>query len=553
MRLTIRFDDQDRTLYADLSQSEESEMISNLSIKGKLEEAGYKSLTLDPKTISELLACAQQGKECTIALKKLADAAVSVAVASDKRQAYVTLTTADGGQPLTLDMITQAIAKAGLSDSLVDQEMVNQCFQRQSVKDMCIAQATLPIRGKDAVYTPLVESETIAPPDVDDQGVADMMSTHQFFIVDVGTPLMKRVPATVGEAGLDVTGKEMKPVPGNDPGFTKNLTGVEISPEDPNVLVAAVKGHPVVVKNGVNIDSTLHVENVDANTGNITFDGSLEVKGEVAAGMTIDVTGDVFIKEGVERAAIKAGNSIKIGGGIIGGEDAERPDEEIIEYKINAGVDIEAKFVHLATLTAKNNIVVKEYISHSYVKSGNQLLLGQEAGKGMVFGGQCEALHRVVINQLGNEAYIPTHVTAGKLGELTKAYHNLEKDLATRSQEVAQLESILEKIQKSDPVVLGKMPLDKSEKIRHTIVAINEKMERTQELLHALEPEIELQKKAAIEVTKKVYPNAVMTINGTTKPFSEQTSGATWVQWGDQIVEQGTVEHEKNVKQEKKE
>ncbi len=553
MRLTIRFDDQDRTLYADLVQSEESEAITLLSIKGKLEEAGYTNLTVDSNTISELIACAQQGKECTIALKKLADGTVSVAVTSDKRQAYITLTAADGGEPLTLDMITQAIAKVGVPDSLVDQEMVNNCYQRQSVKEICIAQAKLSLQGKDATYIPLVESETIAPPDVDDHGVADMMNTHQFVLVEVGTPLMKRVPATDGEAGVDVTGKEIKPAPGKDAGFTTNLTGVEIAPENPNVLLAATKGHPVVVKNGVNIDPTIHVENVDINSGNITFDGSLEVKGDVAEGMTIDVTGDVYIQGGVERAAVKAGHNIKVGGGIFGVEDAERPEEEIIEYKINAGSDIEAKFVHLSTLTAQNNIVVKEYINHSYVKSGNQLLLGQEGGKGIVFGGQCEALHRVVINQLGNEAYIPTHVTAGKLSELTRVYHNLENDLATYSQEVAQLESTLENFQKSDLAVLGKMPLEISEKIPATIVAINEKIVRTQELLNAMEPELELQKKAAIEITKTIYPNAVMTINGTTKHFSEQTGGTTWVQWGDQLADQGTVEREKKVKQEKKE
>jgi len=75
------------------------------------------------------------------------------------------------------------------------------------------------------------------------------------------------------------------------------------------------------------------------------------------------------------------------------------PEDEIHEYTITAGGDIEAKFVNLATLQAENNIVVEEYISHSYIKSGNQLLVGQEGGKGIVFGGQCEALHRVAMNQ----------------------------------------------------------------------------------------------------------------------------------------------------------
>jgi len=303
-------------------------------------------------------------------------------------------------------------------------------------------------------------------------------------------------------------------------------------------LLAAVKGHPVVVKNGVNIDDTLHVENVDVKTGNITFDGSLEVKGDVVTGMRIDVTGDVIIQGGVEGAVIKAGHSIMVGGGIFGQEDVDRPDEETIEYNILAGSDIEAKFVHQSTLRAGNNIVVKDYMSHSYVQSGNQLLVGQKVGKGIVFGGQYEALHHVEMNQLGNETFIPTHVTAGKLSELTRVYRNLEKELATRSQEATQLETILEKTQKNASTVLGKMSLDKSEKIRNTIVAIHEKMGRTQELLHAMEPEFALQKKAAITVTRRIFPNAVMTINGMTTRFSEQTSGVTWVQGAAELVGQ---------------
>ena len=79
MRLNISFDDQDRTLYAELNPSEEPEEVSFLSILGKVEEAGYKNLTLNPKTISELQASAQQGKECKIALKTLIDATASMA------------------------------------------------------------------------------------------------------------------------------------------------------------------------------------------------------------------------------------------------------------------------------------------------------------------------------------------------------------------------------------------------------------------------------------------------------------------------------------------
>ena len=539
MRLTIVFNDQDRTLYAELTTGEEAEEISMLAVKQKVEKAGYHNVNIPANIINELLGNAQQGKESKVALKTLVDATASVTLANDKQQAFLTLTTADGGKPNTLKNIIQAMADAGVSTDFADRETVNNCLQRQSVKDVCVAKGRLPQKGKDAEFISLVDSEMVTPPTVDEHGVADMMHTHQFVIVDVGTPLMRRVPATQGEPGVDVTGAEIKPTPGNDTGFPTNLTGAVISPEDPNLLIAQVKGHPLVEKQGVHVDPTLHLDNVDVDTGDISFDGSLEVKGEVTAGMSIDVTGDVIIQGGVDRARIKAGHSIKIGGGIFGEEEAERTTEDPVEYRLKAGADIEAKFVNLATLQAENNIVIKEYLNHSYVKAGNQLLLGQEGGKGIMFGGHGEALHRIVATQIGNEGYIPTRVTAGHLSEVYKIYHNLQDELAARAHEAEQLAAVHAKIQQGDRILLGKIPLDKSQKIQNTIVAIQEKMARTQDLLTALEPEIELQKKATIEVTKTIYPNTTMTINGTAKLFSEQTKGSIWIQQGNALMQPG--------------
>lgn len=542
MQLHISLDAQDHILYAELSGGEALEEVSMLSITKKLEEAGYRGLSLDAHVMSQLLANAQENKECKIALKSLVDATVSVVITSDKLQALLTLTAADGGEPLTLERIFLAIAEAGIVDSLVNQALVSDCYERQSATQVCIAEARLPVNGKDAEYVPLVESETIAPPDVDDHGVADVGNTHQFVLVNVGTPLMRHVPATEGAAGMNVTGEEIKPTSGKDSGFAKKLTGVVLSAEDPNVLLAEIKGHPVVVRNGVNVDSVLHVDNVDVHTGNIMFDGSLEVKGDVAVGMTIEVTGDVSIRGAVERASIKAGQNIRVGGGILGGEDVEAIDEKNLEYRIEAGANIEANFVNLSTLKAQNNIVVKEYILNSYVKSGNEIVLGQPDGKGVLSGGKSEAAHQAVIKQVGNETYMPTCLTVGHLSKLYAVYQKLQKELTVRLNEKEQLEKILEKVEQSHRAVLGKMSVDKTTKIANTIVAINEKMATIQQQLQTLEPEIELQKKATIKVTRTIYPNAVLTINETTKRFSTQTSGKTWVQSGDELVEQKTKE-----------
>ena len=470
--------------------------------------------------------------------KKLIDPRVSVSISSDKLQALLTLTSVEGSDPITLDEIIQSIAQTGIVDSFIDRHMVADCVQNQSASQVCIARARMPEDGKNTEFVSLVESEIIAPPVVDDHGVADMGWTHQFLVVDINTPLMKRVPATAGTPGMDVTGETIKPKVGKDAGFAKKLTGVVISPEDPNLLLAEIKGHPVILKQGVNIDPVLHVENVDAHTGNITFDGSLEVKGDVASGMTINVTGDVSVRGAVERAHIKAGKTVRIGGGILGEDGAVTIDGETVEYRIEAGENIEASFVNASTMKAHNNIVVKEYIINSVVKAGNQVLLGQPSGKGALFGGICEAGKQAVIKQLGNESYVSTRLVVGQLNKLYVVYQKLKKELETRLSEIVQLQRILEKVEGKKSTVLGKTPVDKVTKIENTITAINEKMARLRQQLLTIEPEIEQQKKASIKVSRTIYPNVVMTINSTSKNISEKMTGCTWLQSGNELIEQ---------------
>lgn len=59
-------------------------------------ETGFANLTINPKTISEVVASAQAGKACTIPLKTLVDATVFVEIAQDKREAFLTLRIAEG-------------------------------------------------------------------------------------------------------------------------------------------------------------------------------------------------------------------------------------------------------------------------------------------------------------------------------------------------------------------------------------------------------------------------------------------------------------------------
>lgn len=548
MQFNVCFDEKDSTVYAELTPGD-GEPVSQLSLTVKLEALGYRNLRIPPDALKELIKNAQEETECKIALKTIIDATVSISISADKRQALLTLTAADAGEELTIEKISQAISDANVVDELIQKEVVQRSFERKKVENICFAEARLPIQGDEAQYIPLVSSEIELPPSLDEHGVADMLSTHKFQLVEIDTPLMKRIPPSQGTPGIDVVGTKLDAAEGNDPGFIKDLTGAIISAEDSNVLIAQVRGHPVIMNNGVKVDPTLHVEKVDLNTGNITFDGSLEVNGDVVPGMSIDVTGNVLIKGSVERSHIKAGNNITIGGGVFGGEkekgkleqegiDSHSDETDSKQFELQAGGNIEAKFINLSSLYAKNNIIAKEYIGNSEIKADSDILLGQQGGKGVLFGGYSEAVKRIAANRIGTESYVPTHIKVGRLDQLVASHKQYKKKIAKRLKELDQLNQILTKIkQAGTPATLGKLQLDKARKISNTINAISEKNDDLSKKLLHLDTLIERHKGAKVDVVKAIFPNTVIDINGTIKTITTDMRGCSLVLRGKEIIE----------------
>ena len=536
MALIVSFNEDEKALYAELTPDQEPVVLTPAHVQEKLVAMGYHCLKLDPMIVNTLCGAAQQNQPLKLLIKKLIDATFELDIAADKLSALLTIRQADGGSELQFDELRHQLVDAGLDAELVDWSLVKQLLERGECKSQKIAKAILPKPGIDAIYIPLVQSEIEEAPQVDEQGVADMMSGHHFTIVSVGDKLMRKEPATAGFPGKDVTGTELKSIPGKDPGFTKNMQGAELSPQDPNLLIAAIKGHPIIMKNGVCVDPVLHVDTVDVSTGNIEFDGSLEVRGDVAAGMQINVTGDVVVKGVIERSIVKAGNDIVVRGGVFGldGLDFDSEDEAQ-KFMLYAQGNIDASFVSSAAIKAEGDVIVKQYIGNSLVVAGNQLLLGQQGGKGILFGGLARARYFAAVTQLGNESYLETKLIVGEYHLLMQQLVSLKKTLATRQKEAEQLQEILEKVERQKNVKLGKVALDKTQRISNTINAIREKVAELKAKISEIAIGLSQHKDAHVVVSKKIHPNASLSINGAVIVFKEQQRGDTWRASGDKL------------------
>ena len=60
------------------------------------------------------------------------------------------------------------------------------------------------------------------------------------------------------------------------------------------------------------VNPVVEVDAVDLTTGNINFEGSLQVRGDISATMEVRVTGDVVVNGTMEAALVEAGGNVTV-------------------------------------------------------------------------------------------------------------------------------------------------------------------------------------------------------------------------------------------------
>lgn len=186
-----------------------------------------------------------------------------------------------------------------------------------------------------------------------------------------GEVLVRKLPGPTPSDGVDVYGRTIPAERGKELKLVAG-TNATLSP-DGLCITAAIDGVPMRESNGrVLVNAAVTVKQVDFKSGNIHFDGSVIVEGDVLQGFSVEATGDIHIKGSVENAQIRAGGSVIIGGGV------RR------HSLIRAAVDVEARFSdsesHIEarrTVRIAQNAIQSELIGDESVVIGGQLVAGR--------------------------------------------------------------------------------------------------------------------------------------------------------------------------------
>jgi hypothetical protein len=218
---------------------------------------------------------------------------------------------------VTMIQCLQELQKAGVDLKLVDGTAINRLLGLRYGGSAIVAEGEYPVDGKDSIVEYLFQQGIHRNPDFDTDKTVDLLDHTIIPTVKVGEVLAKKVFfATPGRDGRTVTGEKVKARKGKDIPLKAGEGAVLL--DNGTRIVAAANGRPMI-KNGmvVVVPLLLVPGNVDPGTGNIYFDGDVEIKGNVMDNMKVAAGGDITVLGNVLHASLSAGGNVNIAGNII--------------------------------------------------------------------------------------------------------------------------------------------------------------------------------------------------------------------------------------------
>ncbi len=532
--ITLSFDEPSGLVYGRLTPSEQAPVLDIAQLQAQLMEAGFGALYAPNATLEAAVQQANNGRAGELVLAERRDARVEWRIGEDRQAVFLTLHPAWGGKTYTRGALLEALRSQGVVSACIQPRALTHAAEVGHAESLCVARSRLPSPGENARFVSLVAREDQLALAEDDQGRVDMHHLHEFVVVEPGTPLMRRIPATGGEPGVNVLGEALPPQPGRDRSFDTPTDGVEPDPDDPDVLRAAIRGHPVFTSSSVRVDPTLRLKAVDVASGNIDFDGSVEVAGDVTSGFVLNATGDVLVRGMVEKADIRAGGNLTILGGVVGEEAGKRHDGDLrLRTHLSSGGTLSAKFINLAYVNARRDILVREYALQSRLLAGRDIMLGQPMGKGSLMGGTASAGRALVANVLGSEAGVATEVSVGKPNRRRRLVSQLKEAQSLCEHNWQRVCDTLDCIQRGD---VASPPTEKLRRLYATRDSLRARRQRILGLIDRLVGARRSLEAGRIEVKKRQNANLSLNIDGVRHYFNTDQGPACWIRVGAELA-----------------
>jgi hypothetical protein len=505
--LSIHPDEKRQKVIASFAPEGEPEAITPDDFMQAINAAGLGGYSIHQLSLEDATAKYNSGEAFELIVGEALDGLFSIRIDANLMSAYLSCTLPLGGAPVQKQVILQEAEKQGITVAL-NLEAIDKAL-REGGDNILIASGRSPVAGVDGRLELLFAGGKVRSPHLDEHGLADFRDLGDVVTVKAGDALIRRILPTDGDPGETVTGKHFPVKPGKSVTFATKLEGAILDPNDPNKLIAEISGCPVVSKDGVKVEPVYTTVDVDLHAGNVSYDGTVHVTGDVHTDMSIKTSGDIYVDGTVGSATLEAGGDIVVKGGIIGSSESHDGSDKNTHAAIKCNGSCTARFVQNVRISAGNGIFIHDVAMLSELTAGHQIVVGDPGSrKGDIIGGITRATMLVKAQNIGSSSYVKTIVIAGADQAL---HERLNINTKTREASEHKLADII-KLLEVDRLSPGRIPADTVNTLSVTRDALNAEIVALREEETELHKEIDLANGAQVAVEKHVFGGAEIRI-----------------------------------------
>ncbi|MBN2322663.1 MAG: DUF342 domain-containing protein [Spirochaetes bacterium] len=350
-------------------------------------------------------------------------------LSDDEMEAYLTVIPPLGGaRPVTTEMVLDRCASMGITVGM-DEEAVRRVVDKanddkETAERVLIASGEKPVHGSDRVFEYKVRLASGSKLELKEDGRTDFKEYDLITRVkkDDLIAVVTR-PKTKMRDGQTVKGETVRAQSGRSVEVSAGRN-VRVEEDEEEIrYYSEIDGQLLTRDKGVSVEPLMTVRgDVGPKTGNINFDGTLLIQGNVNDNYEVRAGKDITIQGNVGSASIRSGGNIIVKNGVIG------------KYKglISAAGDVTLKFTENTNILAAGDIIIQRAALNCRLVSGGRVISTLE--KGQIVGGEIKARGGLEVKILGNESEnrMSVHtgidfLTENRLKEITQKREKYEQ------------------------------------------------------------------------------------------------------------------------------
>ncbi|HLA40675.1 MAG TPA: FapA family protein [Candidatus Glassbacteria bacterium] len=337
---------------------------------------------------------------------------------------------------------------------------------------------------------------------VSQDGSVDYKELNVIQNVKKGDKLAEVIPPVKGTEGCTIFGNKVLPREGKVPALPQG-DNTCIDSANPSFLLAEIDGSVLLKGELVMVDPVFAVKSdIDYSTGNVNFNGSVNIGGDLKGGFKVKAAGDVQIEGVVEDAEIEAGGKVLIKMGFIG-RGAGR---------IQAKGDVSTRYCVGQTIVSDGDIYISDYVMNSQIQAGKSFYAVEK--NGLIIGGEICALEGIEANVAGNENYAPTSLVVGTDKSSIDSLRLKRAEISRSEVQIRDINNLILKLNRRK-LVKKNLP-DKLKQLPKTLLEVRaqrkEAITRLTAEIEQLEKGLDKFREATVKIHKEVFPGTRVTI-----------------------------------------